>query len=345
MQVNEGKIFQMGDNKLNTQGFSDKGNWYKGNLHSHTTNSDGKWTPEEAIKNFKSKGYSFLCLSEHDIYTDYRNVYDREDFILLPGVEASAVLFNSRNDWKPLKVHHIHGILGTEAMQKGAVKSLEHMEALKPPVFFESWEGAEVAAALSEKLKSMGFFTAYNHPVWSRVEESEVVNTEGLWAIEIYNYNTVNECNLGYDTLYWDQMLRKGKRVFATATDDNHNGGKFPDAFGGWIMVKSEILDHESIVSNMLKGNYYSSSGPEIFDFGVRMTAGGDNREVYIKCSSVSHINFIVGNCVGDGATLWPPIEATLTEAIYPLKGHETYVRVECVDKAGRMAWTNPIFF
>lgn len=24
--------------------------WYKGNLHSHTTNSDGVWTPEQSAK-------------------------------------------------------------------------------------------------------------------------------------------------------------------------------------------------------------------------------------------------------------------------------------------------------
>ena len=29
--------------------FSETGNWYKGNLHSHTTNSDGKLNPELII--------------------------------------------------------------------------------------------------------------------------------------------------------------------------------------------------------------------------------------------------------------------------------------------------------
>ena len=34
--------------------FSETGNWYKGKLHSHTTNSDGKLNPEEAVKLYKS---------------------------------------------------------------------------------------------------------------------------------------------------------------------------------------------------------------------------------------------------------------------------------------------------
>ena len=36
-------------NKITIRGFSEHGNWYKGNLHSHTVNSDGMRTPEEPV--------------------------------------------------------------------------------------------------------------------------------------------------------------------------------------------------------------------------------------------------------------------------------------------------------
>ena len=36
--------------------FSEEGQWYKGNLHSHTTNSDGRLKPEEAVKLYKNHG-------------------------------------------------------------------------------------------------------------------------------------------------------------------------------------------------------------------------------------------------------------------------------------------------
>ena len=49
------------------QGFKNNGNWYKGNLHSHTTVSDGKMTPEQSVEVYKEHGYNFLALSEHDI--------------------------------------------------------------------------------------------------------------------------------------------------------------------------------------------------------------------------------------------------------------------------------------
>ena len=49
------------------QGFKNNGNWYKGNLHSHTTVSDGKMTPEQSVEVYKEHGYNFLALSEHEM--------------------------------------------------------------------------------------------------------------------------------------------------------------------------------------------------------------------------------------------------------------------------------------
>ena len=50
--------------------FSEKGSWFKGNLHSHTVNSDGRLTPAQSAAYYREHGYSFICFSEHDYYTD-----------------------------------------------------------------------------------------------------------------------------------------------------------------------------------------------------------------------------------------------------------------------------------
>ena len=71
--------------------FPEHTNWYKGNLHSHTTNSDGAWTPDEAVENYKANGYAFLCLSDHNLYTDYRYKYNSDLFLILPGTEIAAL--------------------------------------------------------------------------------------------------------------------------------------------------------------------------------------------------------------------------------------------------------------
>ena len=39
--------------------------WVKGNLHCHTTNSDGRVAPQERLDQYVAQGYDFLCLSDH----------------------------------------------------------------------------------------------------------------------------------------------------------------------------------------------------------------------------------------------------------------------------------------
>lgn len=326
--------------KISIRGFSEKGSWYKGNLHSHTVNSDGKLTPREAVKLFKEHGYHFLCFSEHDLYTDYREEFDCSDFIILPGMEASAVLYEEDGSGRRKKVHHIHGILGTEEMIKNASLPLfRHGEAHPVHKYSGQWDGAKAAQELADEMKSRGMITTYNHPIWSRVRAEEFVETEGIWALEIFNYNTVNESGTGYDETYWDVMLREGRRILAFASDDNHNEGLFDDACGGYIVVKSENLTREEILNNMLSGNYYSSSGPEISDWGIR------DGVAYVDCSDVYRIDFIAGNDVNDGTSIvCDSYDETVRRGEYELKGHETYVRVKCTDKNGKTAWSNPIW-
>ncbi len=324
----------------NKNGFSKEGNWYKGNLHSHTINSDGKLTPKEAVELYKSHGYHFLCFSEHDRYTDYRDTFNTEDFIILPGLEASALLINDTSNTSCKKLHHIHGILGSSQMQKEAtLPGLEHMELLNPEIYYSDWDGAKTAQELCSKLQNMGYITIYNHPVWSRVLAQEFTNTIGLTGVEIYNYNTVNESGTGFDTYCWDLMLREGKQIYGFASDDNHNEGIFKDSCGGYIMVKANTLSHDDIIENIMAGNFYSTSGPQIYNWGV------ENGVVYVECSPVNRINFIAGNFVNAGITVMcDEKEDTMTQASFVLKGMESYVRVECVDIYGKTAWSNALF-
>lgn len=88
----------------------------------------------------------------------------------------------------------------------------------------------------------------------------------------------------------------------------------------------------------ILNGEYYSSSGPEIYDWKV------ENNQFVVNCSAVERINMIVGGPVALGVTRLAEHGVPLTEAFYPLTGKETYIRAECIDEHGHTAWTNPIW-
>lgn len=324
---------------MDINGFPKTGKWYKGNLHCHTINSDGTLTPAQVADFYQKNGYSFLALSDHDIYTDYRSTLDTENFIILPAVEASAVLYKEKGNVDRLAVHHIHGILGTAEMQKNAVAGLyAHMEQLPIVKYYGKWNGAQVAQELEQSLCEHGCITVYNHPIWSRVNEEDFINLDGITALEIYNYGTEIESGTGFDSIHWDTMLRSGRKIFATASDDNHNEEKLPDSFGGYIVVKAESLNHESIVQAIINGNYYCSGGPEIYDWGI------ENNVAYVECSACERINFIAGNLINAGTTVLQQPGKILTRAEFPLRGNESYIRVECVDEYGKIAWSNPLF-
>ena len=318
--------------------FGKTSNWYKGNLHSHTTLSDGRLTPQEAVELYRRNGYAFLCLSDHDVYTDFRDEFDSDDFILLPGLECSCALDERGEDGAHLKVHHVNALLGTREMQERATRTRPvHMERIDFPSQADCWDGTSVLRDMIASLRERGFFVTYNHPLWSRVEVEEFQDVEGIAALEIFNNGCEVESADGRGTVHWDAILRRGRYVPGFASDDNHNA-RVDDSLGGWISVNADRLSHDDIVDAILQGRYYSSCGPTVHEWGIR------NGEAFVTCSAVNRINFIAGNRVGDGISiLGQKFEDCLNEGTYKLRGHERYIRAECVDRFGRTAWTNPI--
>src|SRR5215468_2601356 len=72
----------------------------KGNLHAHTTFSDGRLPVEEVVARYRDLGYDFLAITDHDelIQADYWMSLPASDdqLIILPGVEL---------DYRPLSQH------------------------------------------------------------------------------------------------------------------------------------------------------------------------------------------------------------------------------------------------
>ena len=62
-------------------------------------------------------------------------------------------------------------------------------------------------------------------------------------------------------------------------------------------MVKAEKLTHDAICEAIMKGDYYSSSGPELYRWEIK------NNRLEVESSPVKNINFIVGGAVGMGLT------------------------------------------
>ena len=99
-------------------GLCTEGNWYKGNLHLHSTNSDGVRTPEEVAKVYREHGYDFISFTEHEHYT-YNQELDSEHFLIIPGTELSC------EKPEPFRIYHMLGLGQDKAMDREWAKNGE----------------------------------------------------------------------------------------------------------------------------------------------------------------------------------------------------------------------------
>ena len=67
--------------------------WFKGNLHTHTLNSDGDSTPDDVVRWYREHGYNFVTLTDHNYLTsvDGLNALHGADdkFLVMKGEEVT----------------------------------------------------------------------------------------------------------------------------------------------------------------------------------------------------------------------------------------------------------------
>jgi len=286
--------------------FRVEGDWYKGNLHTHTNNSDGEFSPEKVIEGYKKNGYDFLAITDHWKVTEVEE-YSEEKFLLLPGIEIDV--------------------------DKSSLGTTYHLVAINVKEKIEVSREIRVQEGI-DFLKEKGGEVILAHPYWSGLTMEELLSLERYLGIEVYNSTCLRGIGKGLSSIYWDALLAKGKLNWGFAVDDAHF--HYADGYKGWIMVKSSGLTKERIISSIKKGLFYSSSGPRIKEVSF------DGKRVYVRSSPVKVINFICDDA--KGRSIWNEKRREFSEAEFELKGKEKYLRVECVDKDGETAWTNPLF-
>lgn len=303
------------EDRVKESAFHDHGKWYKGNIHTHTTLSDGAVSPEEQIASYKAHGYDFLAFTDHNVM-NLESEWSTKDFLMLPAWERD-ILYQYK-----VKCTHVVGLFSPDTPDG---------QIILPPGDKEKMNDQN----LVDEMKAMGnVFVSLAHPSWSRMEAEEIRRIEGLDAVEVFNMGTECLCHEGHAEWVWDMLLREGKHVLGVTCDDTHSHTDRDDRYGGWLMVNSPSLTREDILSNIKGGNYYSTMGPEIYDWGR------DGDTFYIECSPSSEIHFISYPARGKAF-----FGNGMTRQEYQLKGGEKYLRIEVIDEKGKRAYTNPWYF
>ena len=178
-------------------------------------------------------------------------------------------------------------------------------------------------------------FVGIAHPAWYGLTPADAESLKGAaHAVEVYNHSTSADNDRGDGWYLTDALLAEGCCVNAYAADDAHLREGAPDAFGGWVQVRSESLEPEAILTALKAGRYYSSQGPEIH--AVEVGEGG----MIVACSPAPAV-FLGGRGTARARVLGKGI----TECELPLAPFVgSHFRVTVVDAVGKRAWTNPVW-
>ncbi len=301
---------------MNTLPFDKPGRFYKGNLHTHSTLSDGRLAPEAICRLYADLGYDFIALTDHFM--------QQYNFPLA--------------DTRAFRTETFTTLLGAE-LHTGQTElgQLWHILAVGLPLDFLPPPPEETGPEITARALAAGAYVAVAHPAWYHLTEVDILSLgTDVHAIEIYN-GTSHDHNDAPDSWYiMDVLTERGYRYSACATDDTHARSSRYDVGLGWVQVKSEVLEPDALLAALKAGHYYSSTGPQIFD--IKLEPG---RKLTVRCSPAERV-FVVGagwqaqHAFGNG----------IREAEFDLsKFGGPYCRVIVRHANGGRAWSNPIWF
>jgi hypothetical protein len=209
------------------------GQWLRGNLHVHTTRSDGEKSPQQIIDAYAALGHGFLMISDHDTLAspDFYATLDSKALVLIPGNEITKG-----------GPHFLH-VNADRVLTPHPQRQLMLNEAAQIP-------------------GGQGFIIA-NHPNWeSRFDHASIAQLRewtGYAGLEIYNGTIGRLDGSPYATNKWDMLLAAGRRLWGFANDDYHGRRDFVGA--GWNVALVRERSVAGVVDALRAGRFYASTG------------------------------------------------------------------------------------
>lgn len=203
--------------------------WLRGNLHTHTTCSDGSDEPQKMVDLYAALGHDFLMISDHDCLGDTKGL-DAHGMILVPGTEVCG---------------------GTSHMLDVGAKVLIDAQA-------------DLQATI-DSIRARSGFPILCHPNWeehfSHYTFEELLDLQNYAGVEICNGVVMDLPGSHLATDKWDRLLGRGRKLWGYANDDAHR----PQQVGRcWNVVRVNERSLAAILAALESGSFYASSGVEI---------------------------------------------------------------------------------
>lgn len=296
-----------------------EGIWLKGNLHTHTTTSDGGSTLSETIDCYhRWAKYDFIAITDHT-----NNRAERERFEKPYSIDNFCVIEGREDSYG----RHILGI--------GCPMTFHEDEIQKDASDYTDADNQSVV----DKIVRQGGLAYLAHPHWKRQDywAAERMNAlENVTGLEIINGDRFTPiANLATDV--WDKVLTAGKVLWGIGADDFHRP---PTFYNAWTMVLAKSNIQKDIMDALAQGSCYASNGAAF----ESITADGD--WIIAQCSKEPYYTDCekIFRFIGQRGILRQMNMGKNGTAAYKATGDEQYIRVELSLNWGYAAFSQPFF-
>lgn len=210
--------------------------WLRGNLHMHSTRTDGQYTPQELVERYAALGHDFMAFTDHDYAPLDSASVDTHGMILIPATEVSAS--------------------GPHILALGiATAPAPQMDR----------------QAVINTIVDGGGLAVVCHPNWeshfNHCSIDKLIEWQGYWGVEVFNGGTLTGEGGAHAMYKWDQLLSRNRRPFALATDDAHHAHHIGL---GYCVVRARERSLTAIMEALRQGSFYASTGVEIASISVQ---------------------------------------------------------------------------
>lgn len=235
--------------------------WLKGNLHTHSYWSDGDDFPEMIMDWYKTHGYQFVALSDHntlaegdkwklitksktylDGFDKYLTKYGKKWVVYKEDTGRVSVKLKTLKEYRPLFEDRNFLIIQAEELTDKFGDKQVHMNATNIQTVIPAQGGSSLQEVIQKNLdaiikqrKDTGvpIMQHLNHPnFYYSITAQNIIDLEGERFFEVYNghpivHNYGDSLHPGTERM-WDEIniayVNKGKPLlYGLATDDSHN--------------------------------------------------------------------------------------------------------------------------
>jgi hypothetical protein len=301
----------------------DVSTFQRGNLHTHTSRSDGDRPPEDSYRWYRDHGYAFVAVTDHNQLTPpeaYRAI-ERPGFVIVHGEEITMAVQGHPVHVNALCTKRVIGDVPDHALEKFATRA----EALR-------WAVA--------KVHEQDAVAMVNHPnfIWALTAD-DVASAHGAQLLEMWSghpfVHSAGDEHHPSEEAIWDDVLSRGENFAGVAVDDTHYIGPHRDPAArpgrGWVEVFANEASEPAICEALSKGRLYASSGARL----RRIAVTADTLSVWPTQPDAT-VAFI-----GAGGKVLARIRPAAGEAAsYHVHGGERYVRARVELPNGKRAFT-----